>query len=243
MRLQAERSLLSISLSVLSGILLAREAWSQSAPSQSAPPPTRPAFLQPVAAAGLPQDKPQPADPALEQLPVPRPAAPPAAPLPTMPEDRKPVSSRTAKAGSEQLPYSIQLTPPGPQRLFGELQSEAALREQLRTEALSGARPRQIEFPADYPTEAGTPPTTPDTGLTMWVPPHYVCHKRLYFEQPWTERCGNHVGVLQPMVSTGIFFGDVIGFPLKLFFDRPLQRFECHSDGCSPYFHPELLLH
>jgi hypothetical protein len=158
--------------------------------------------------------------------------------LPTKPATKPTPAVSGGQPRSEQLPYAIRLLPPGPQLLFGQLESEDALRERLRSEALSGPQPRRIEFPANFPGMAAR--TLPRAGPDAWmmVPPHYVCHKRLYFEQPWTERCGNTLGMIQPLVSAGVFYGDVVIFPIKVFY-HPLQYFECHSDGCSPFFGPQ----
>src|SRR5262249_23150469 len=48
----------------------------------------------------------------------------------------------------ESQEYSIQLEPPGPQRLF-KLESEAAFFERLRQEARQRPTPERIEFPAE----------------------------------------------------------------------------------------------
>jgi hypothetical protein len=146
-------------------------------------------------------------------------------------------ASRGGQPGSEQLPYAIRLSPPGPVRLFGQLESEEALRDRLRQEALSAARPRYIEFPSSRVTEPGRELLRDWAGLPMVVPPHYVCFKRLFFQQPWTERYGHSLGVVQPMVSASVFFGDVFLFPLKWYAD-PCWIFQCSHDGYSPFFNP-----
>ncbi len=152
-----------------------------------------------------------------------------------VPAGGRPALGRGLAEGAEQIPYAIQLVPPGPQRLFGQFESEAALRVRLHTEALSGPKPRQISFPPDRATQPGRELLRDWGDLPLIVPPHYVAYKRVFFAQPWTERYGNSLGFIQPFVSAGIFYGEVIAFPL---FDHCLPIYQCHSDGWSPYWCP-----
>jgi hypothetical protein len=65
------------------------------------------------------------------------------------------------------------------------------------------------------------------------VEPFYVCYGRLYFENKNTDRYGWDMGVLQPLVSTAIFYKDLAMFPYN-FGTRPCQRFEADAGYCLP---------
>ena len=65
------------------------------------------------------------------------------------------------------------------------------------------------------------------------VEPGYVCHERLYFEEPNSERYGWEIGPLQPFVSTGYFVWDLAKLPYNIG-TRPCQRFEANAGYCLP---------
>jgi hypothetical protein len=65
------------------------------------------------------------------------------------------------------------------------------------------------------------------------VEPMFVCYERLYYEDKNTERYGWEFGVLQPLVSVGKFYADVLMFPYH-FGTRPCQRFEADAGYCLP---------
>jgi hypothetical protein len=48
---------------------------------------------------------------------------------------------------------------------------------------------------------------------TLLVEPNYVCYGRLYFQEVNSERYGWDLGMVQPLVSTGVFFFDVATLP------------------------------
>lgn len=72
-----------------------------------------------------------------------------------------------------------------------------------------------------------------------------LCHKPLYFEEPQLERYGHEIGpVLQPLVSTAHFFGNLAVLPYKMGIHPPG---ECqYSLGyyrpgeCAPYMLPPI---
>src|SRR5262249_38660371 len=95
--------------------------------------------------------------------------------------------------GEENLGYQIQLETPGPQRV-SRRESEGSLHERMRQEARERPSPERITFP-DEPIltkerYAGRhwPP------MHELVAPQYVCHGRLLFEQPNSERFGWDLG-------------------------------------------------
>ncbi len=72
-----------------------------------------------------------------------------------------------------------------------------------------------------------------------------LCHKPLYFEEVQLERYGHEVGpVLQPIISTAHFFGNVAVLPYKMGIHPP---YECQyalgyyrPGNCAPYMLPPI---
>src|SRR5438445_363990 len=73
----------------------------------------------------------------------------------------------------------------------------------------------QIESP---PTHEAAPLGQPAPRiwphLFATAEPAYVCYKRLWFEQRNSERYAWDFGVLQPFLSTGVFYTDLALLPL-----------------------------
>lgn len=139
------------------------------------------------------------------------------------------VRDRPAAPG-ETPGYTIQLEPPGPERLF-RLESEAALNERMRQEARD--RRERITFP-DEPVlskERYTGRAWPKQQTL--AEPNYVCYRRLYFEQRNEERFAWDLGVIQPLVSAGQFFGDFVTLPYKMG-TEPCRYYECSAGQCLP---------
>lgn len=65
------------------------------------------------------------------------------------------------------------------------------------------------------------------------VEPSYVVYRRLYFEEKNAERYGWNLGLLQPTVSTLVFFKDVLLFPHN-WASYPCRRFETNAGQCLP---------
>lgn len=132
----------------------------------------------------------------------------------------------------ESSEYSIQLDPPGPQKLF-KLESEAALFERMRQEARQRPNPERLEFPAEpvLSTESYAGRNFPP--MAEVVQPAYVCYNRLYFEDINAERYGWDLGVVQPFLSAGKFYADVVTFPYHAFTD-PTRCYECSAGYCLP---------
>jgi hypothetical protein len=129
--------------------------------------------------------------------------------------------------------YYIQLEPPGPQELFGRLDSEAALQERIRQKARERTPVERIEFPVE-PT-VGKGPFVPRSYAQskMLVEPNYVCYGRLFFEDKNSERYGWELGPLQPIVSAGLFYKDLAFLPYHAF-TNPLRCYECSAGYCLP---------
>jgi hypothetical protein len=126
--------------------------------------------------------------------------------------------------------FLIQLTPPGPQRLF-RFESEQNLRERIRQE---WKHIKKVEFPPTREALAVSqqaPRIWPY--LVATAEPCYVCYKRLWFEQKNSERYGWDLGVLQPFVSAGVFYTDLALLPLHWVTD-PLRWYECSAGECLP---------
>jgi hypothetical protein len=148
-----------------------------------------------------------------------------------------------AAAPFEEKPaeQTIQLEPPGPDRLF-RLESEDALKERWRQE-LKNSRPgdRQI-----YPDE---PVLTREKyfgrnwqARTLYVEPNYLCYRRLLFEQPNMERYGWDLGPISVPISGLAFLGDFLTLPYHAFTD-PFRCCECNAGYCLPGDPVPLLLY
>jgi hypothetical protein len=136
---------------------------------------------------------------------------------------------------------TIQLEPPGPDRLF-RLESEDSLKERWRQELKNNRLgDRQI-----YPDE---PILTRDAyfgrswqARTLTVEPNYLSYKRLLFEQINAERYGWDLGPVGTALSPLEFFGDVVTLPYHAFTD-PFRCGESNSGYCLPGDPTPLLLY
>jgi hypothetical protein len=127
---------------------------------------------------------------------------------------------------------TIQLEPPGPERLF-RLESEDALKERWRQE-LKATRPGDHQIYPDEPIltrEKYYGRSWPTRTLT--VEPNYLCYQRLLFEQINAERYGWDLGPLGAALSPLLFFGDVATLPYHIFTD-PFRDCECNAGYCLP---------
>ncbi len=150
------------------------------------------------------------------------------------PPQVKPIPSIRIPSDDSGMLYPLQLTPPGNQQLF-QLESEDAFRERLRNEARNRSATHRPEFPDSAPVRSRPAISRAWTGYTMNVEPSYVVSHRLFFEQPRFERYGHSLGILQPTVSSGIFFWDTLHWPLRQL-AQPCRWHQVNLDGYSPYF-------
>jgi hypothetical protein len=115
------------------------------------------------------------------------------------------------------------------------VRTEADLRREIDAEVVQ-YRESDIfrKFPGDYTplSEAPYQPRAFSPSVEQ-VEPFYVCYGRLYFENKNTDRYGWEMGILQPLLSTAIFYKDVALFPYN-FGTRPCQRFEANAGYCLP---------
>jgi hypothetical protein len=132
-----------------------------------------------------------------------------------------------------------------PERVF-RLESEATLGDRMTREALQGINPLNLTYKAIFPEYP--PPPPPIVPVRFWPPtpeivePLYLCYGRLYFEQINQERYGWDFGLLQPVISAGIFYSDLATLPYHAATD-PCRRYECNTGYALPGQRIPLLLY
>jgi hypothetical protein len=143
--------------------------------------------------------------------------------------------------GDVSTTFRVKLELPGPIELF-RLDSEATLFARMKQEAREKTPPERITFPEE-PILSRRPYYGRSWPLSkMFVEPHYLCHKRLLFEQPNMERYGWDLGIFGPVVSTAVFFKDCAMLPYHLG-TQPCRHFECSAGKCLPGDPVPLLLY
>jgi hypothetical protein len=144
-----------------------------------------------------------------------------------------PAPGYRAPRGREELPidYKGLLEPPGADRLF-RLEAEPRLKERIRQESRVPGAVERIIFPEEkVTTEAYRPRAFPPAQEV--ADPYYVCYGRLYFEQINSERYGWDLGPLQPLISAGMFYWDVLTLPYHMG-TEPCRCYECNAGYCLP---------
>lgn len=141
------------------------------------------------------------------------------------------VQSRN-KVSDDDVSFIIRTDLPGPDRLFDARKSETMMREYIRRDAVRSG-PDRVLFP-EYPPIS----TEQYTGRqfarsTTKVEPGYVCHGRLYFEQPNFERAGWDLGYLTPGLNVGVFYYDLFMFPYHSW-SNPCVHYDCNTGKCQP---------
>jgi hypothetical protein len=162
--------------------------------------------------------------------------------------------NRGVKSAAYQAPTAMQPTPET--RLpasatnttppeIGEIpvQNEESLRTQIVKEVVETKQsPIFRKFPGEDkkdPNDAYEPLSKTPYAARVFQPmveqvePMFVAYDRLYFEDKNTERYGWELGILQPMVSVGKFYADMLMFPYN-FGTRPCQRYEADAGYCLP---------
>lgn len=132
------------------------------------------------------------------------------------------------------LLYAMPVTPPSVDQLF-LLDSEEMFRDRLRAEVRQRSPKFRLEFPDANPPAQPPQAARFESDYVKWVEPHFVISKRLFFEQPRFERFGESLGVLQPVVSTGVFGFDILAWPVRRL-AHPFQCYQLNTDSYSPYF-------
>ena len=138
--------------------------------------------------------------------------------------------------------YAEILVLPGPDRVFGVLESEESFKLRMINKAKATKQGQPLEFPATPVLSKGrfAGRTWPESHTT--VEADYVCHKRLYFEQKNFERYGWDLGPVTPLVSAGTFFTDVAFYPYNWGTDL-FRNYECSAGYCKPGDPVPLLLY
>jgi hypothetical protein len=132
----------------------------------------------------------------------------------------------------EEQEYFIQLEPPSPQRLF-RLDSETALQERMRQEALQRPSPDRIEFPNYKPLTTDKFVGRQWPGQTMTIEPAYTCYQKLLFENLNVDRYGWDLGIVGPFESAFHFYKDVVLLPYHCGMDC-FRKYECDAGYCLP---------
>jgi len=137
--------------------------------------------------------------------------------------------------------FRVPLDLPGPDELF-RLDSEAMLFARMKQEARSKTPPERITFPEE-PVLSRLPYYGRSWPLTkMFVEPHYLCYRRLLFEQRNMERYGWDFGIFDPLVSSTVFLKDFLLLPYHLG-TQPCRCYECSAGECLPGDPVPLLLY
>jgi len=149
--------------------------------------------------------------------------------------------TRPGPGGDVSTTFRVPLDLPGPQELF-RLDSEATVFARMKQEARAKTPPERITFPEE-PILSRRPYYGRAWPLSkMFVEPHYLCHKRLLFEQINQERYGWDLGIFGPVISTGVIFKDWLLLPYHLG-TQPCRHFECNAGNCLPGDPVPLLLY
>jgi hypothetical protein len=138
-----------------------------------------------------------------------------------------------SKTSDDDVGFNIRTDLPGPDRLFDARKSEAMMREYIRRDTDFRSGSGRIHFP-EYPVLTHEKYTGRQFARsTTMVEPNYVCHGRLYFEQPNFERGGWDLGAITPGVSLGVFYYDVLMFPYHAW-TNPCVCYDCNTGKCLP---------
>jgi hypothetical protein len=133
----------------------------------------------------------------------------------------------------QSAPYTIQLEPPGLEKLAGALQSDEQLQERIRQENRERKTPERIVFPPDPVLSREIYRGRKWEPKKLEVAPYYVCYGRLRFEEKNAERYGWDLGILQPLVTEAYFLKDVVMLPYHLA-TQPCRCFEYNTGYCLP---------
>jgi hypothetical protein len=136
------------------------------------------------------------------------------------------------RGGDENVDYQIQLEVPGPDRLFRR-ESEQSLQMRIQQEARGRSNLDRIAFPDEPVLSTDTYTARVFPPATQVVEPFYVFYGRLDFEDVNSERYGWDLGLIQPVVSAGIFFKDAALIPYKLG-SFPFRWWDCNTGYCLP---------
>jgi hypothetical protein len=187
------------------------------------PPPPPPSVAAPAPAVEL--ARPRPATAADEAVRTAAMQQPLPGPLP--PGSGGPITPEETQA------YNIHIEPPGPEAVFGHLESEYSFFQRLRQEDRASSPPGVSIFPREpiLSTQRYYGRCWPQ--LAEVAEPNYVCYGRLMYEQKNFERGGWDLGFITPVVSALEFYGDFITMPYHRGTDI-CRCFECSAGYCLP---------
>lgn len=129
--------------------------------------------------------------------------------------------------------YRISVTPPGPGTIFGHLDSELSLQERIRQGSRDLPGGDKVEFPVEPTLSKETYAGRRWPQMVEIAEPNYVCYGRLYFEEKNSERYGWDLGIAQPLLSSAIFYGELLAMPYQWATD-PLRCHDCNTGYCLP---------
>ena len=129
--------------------------------------------------------------------------------------------------------YADLLELPGPERVFGTLESEESLKLRLINRAKATKPAERLEFPPSPPVSKGRYAGRAWPEMHTYAEPNYVCYQRLYFEQKNFERYGWDLGPITPVMSAMAFWVDVGLLPYHWGTD-PFRHYECSAGYCLP---------
>jgi hypothetical protein len=127
----------------------------------------------------------------------------------------------------------VRLEPPGREKLFGSRDTEKELEERMRQEVKDSGRPDSVVFPdkGELTKDEYKPRQFPPTRVL--AEPSYVVYGPLHFEDRNAERFGWELGPLQPLISTALFYKDVLFLPLHCG-SAPHRCWETNAGQCQP---------
>ncbi len=146
------------------------------------------------------------------------------------------IQRTAAQAGrgkdGDEVDIVISVDLPGPERLFRR-ESERDVFERLRQDEKKRPGAGRVIFPTYQPLSKEPYAPRHFAPMVETVEPSYVCHTRLFFEQPNFERYGWDLGVLTPALCLGKFYYDFAFFPYH-FWSRPFECVDSSSGKCLP---------
>jgi hypothetical protein len=165
----------------------------------------------------------------------------PSGPQPTILQAQAQVPVDRRLQDTEAVNPQIQLTPPGPERLF-RIENEDSWKERMRQEAMERMPSERIAFPDEPILTARPYQPRAFPPLSEIVEPGYVVYRRLYFEQKNFERGGWDLGFITPFVCAGAFFWDIATLPYHVG-TQPLRKWDTGAGNCLPGSPAPLLLY
>jgi hypothetical protein len=153
--------------------------------------------------------------------------------------------AKAKERADDSYDFSVATELPGPDRVFRR-QSESEFLERIRQESRVKPGQGRIIFPEEQPLTTETYERRHFPHIVKGVEPAYVCHGRLFFEQPNFERQGWDLGYLTPLVNLGVYYYDLALLPYHCA-TCPFQRTDCSAGKCLPgdptpfYLYPEKL--